>query len=191
MIDADPFGPGLGGNREKLKTSEYLRYGGLGVFLILLIVLYVFEFRHFDNTLRVKGLVIASLIVGALLGLLLGIRYRHRGADLTEKVQIFVFFIVISMIFMPLIGNLSNRLLSFRQAVPTEVEFVEERPYLSDRMGVIKGEEIKPTGYYLFFYHQQTLFRIKSKTARFGGLQRGDLIQLDIKKGLWGWQVVY
>ena len=190
MFDGDPLGPSLGGNREKLTASEYLRYGGMGVGLILLIVLYVFEFKHFDRTLSVKGLVISSIVVGLLLGLFLGYRFRHLAKDLTERVQIYVFFAVICMIFMPLLGNLSNRLLSFRPATATEVEFIQETPYLSDRLGVIEGQEVKPTGYYLFFYHKQQLHRTKNKAPQFPNKQRGDLIQLNIKKGLWGWEII-
>ena len=94
------------GNRIKLSRKEYLIYGGAGLAFLGLIVLYVFEFAAFDRTLEVKGLLFRSAYVGLLIGVLLGYFFRDSGKDLTEKVQIFVFFILITIIFITIIISL-------------------------------------------------------------------------------------
>lgn len=179
-----------GGNRLRLSRSEYLRYGGLGLLFVLLIVVYVFEFKYFDRTLNVKKLVVGSLLFGLTLGLFLGYKYRSSARDLTERFQIYTFFVFICVIFMPLFGNLSNRLLSFAPARVMEVEFVEESAFYASNYGVIKGEKIKASGYYFFFYRDGKLERIKNNKPLFPDKARGDMVPLRVKKGLWGFQLV-
>lgn len=183
----DNFDMGSGGNRIKMSRAEYLRYGGLGLLFILLIVLYVFEFKYFNLSLGIKPLILASLLFGLLLGLFMGYRFRKSAGDLTERVQIYVFFVFIFMIFMPLFASLSNRLLSFRAVQMEEVEFVDQSANYSSRMGLIKGETVKPTGYHSFFYRNNHLYRVKTKQALFSPEQeRGDRVAIPIRKGLWG-----
>ena len=189
LFDDFSFGS-FGGRREILKTREYLIYGGLGLIFILLVVLYVFEFRVFDRTLEVKTLVIRSLLFGILPGAWLGYLFRRSGKDLTEKVQIYVFFILMSVLFMPLFGSLTNRMLSFRPVRTVQVELEGETPFYASRFGVIKGEKIEPTGFYTFFYYNGHLERLKSKQALFPGKERGDQVDLDLRKGLWGYDLV-
>lgn len=183
----DNFDIGSSGNRQILSREEYLKYGGLGVTFILLIVLYVFEFKYFNLALGIKPLILGALLFGLLLGLFLGYRFRKSGTDLTERVQIYVFFVFLCVIFMPLFASLSNRLLSFNAIHQEEVEFVEQNASYSSRMGVIKGEHIKPNNYHSFFYRDNQLYRVKTKSPLFSPDQeRGDRVSISVQKGLWG-----
>ena len=69
------------------------------------------------------------------------------------------------MIFMPLFASLSNRLLDFKPLELREVEFFEEVPFYASRYGIMEGEQIKPSGYYSFFFHEARLERIKNRSA--------------------------
>lgn len=184
---SENFDIGSSGNRIKLSRLEYLKYGGLGLLFIGLIVLYVFEFKYFNLALGIKPLILGSLLVGLLLGMFMGHRFRKTAEDLTERIQIYVFFVAIFMVFMPLFASLSNRLLSFSTIQQTEVEFVEQNAYYSSRMGVIKGEEIKPNSYHSFFYHKDKLYRVKTQSPLFSSeLEGRETVVIPIKKGLWG-----
>lgn len=184
------FFPFSGGNRERYKASEYLLYGGAGFLIIFLIVLYVFEFSHFNRTLNARRLVVGSLLVGVILGVILGRRFQDSGEDMTEKIQIYVFFIFICGLFMPLFGSLANRLLSFSAATPVPVEFVEEKPFYSSLYGMLRGERARTTGYYLFFYKDQRLHRIENKQPMFPNAQQGDTVAVPVKRGLFGVEFV-
>jgi hypothetical protein len=174
--------------RERMKGAEYLRYGGLGLAFIGLVVLYVFEFPYFHNTFAASILVFYSLIIGLIVGLVLAYFFGGSAKDLTETIQIYVFFVAMAMIFMPLFGSLSNRLLDFNPLELREVEFVEEVPFYSSRYGVLEGEEIKPSGYYSFFYHEARLERIKCNKPLFFESKRGDNVEVFVKRGFWGFE---
>ena len=176
------------GRRERLQASEYLKYGGIALLFIGLVVLYVFELPYFHNTFSAINLVLWSLCLGLILGAFLAHRFSDSAQDLTEMIQIYVFFIVMCMIFMPLFGSLSNRLLDDERVELREVEFVDEVPFYSSRYGVLKGEQLEPTGYYCFFYHEAHLERIKSDRALFFEKKRGDNVEIFIKKGFWGFE---
>ncbi|MBK8706347.1 MAG: hypothetical protein IPN33_24145 [Saprospiraceae bacterium] len=99
---------------------------------------------------------------------------------------------LIPALLMPLAAGLSNRLLSSHPTVPTPVIFESEKPFYSSLFGFIKEDKGKPTGYYLFFYHQDRLYRVENRTAQFGGVQRGEEVLLPMRRGLWGavWVIV-
>ncbi|GJM36166.1 MAG: hypothetical protein DHS20C18_51670 [Saprospiraceae bacterium] len=177
-------------NRSSLPIREKIKYLLLSLTLIGLVVLYVLEFNFFHLTFNLPGLIIKGLIVGLVLGIGLAIYYQKQASDLTERVQLYVFFIVLCMIFMPLVVSLSNRLLNFAEPVMLQAEYVDIEPYYSDRFGLTKGEKIKPSGYFLFFYYNNRLKRIRLENPPFQDYARGATIVLPVKKGLWGHAVV-
>ena len=171
-----------------MKASEYIKYGGLGLLFIGLIVLYVLEFKYFHNTFATSVLVFYSLLVGLIVGLILAYLFRASATDLTETVQIYVFFVSMCMIFMPLFGSLTNRLLDVSPLELREVEFVEEMPFYSSRYGLLEGEKMEPSGYYSFFYHEARLERIKTDRPLFFESKRGDNVEIFVKRGFWGFE---
>ncbi len=156
-----------------------------------LIALYVLEFRWFDRTLNMRSLALYAMGAGALLGAALAWRFSRQAQSLVERVQLYVFFIVFCTLFAPFFASLSNRLLSPHGIHPRAVEFFEQRAYLADRFGLTKEEEIEPTGYYTFFYYEGQLRRVKSKLPLLPlEIKRGQRVELLMKKGLWGYDVV-
>jgi hypothetical protein len=171
-------------NREKIKAAA------ITALIIGAVVLYVLEFQYFDRILNVRGLVLVSLALGALLGFALARRWRHTAGDSLERFQLHAALVVLCALFMPLLGSLSNRLLSPFPARVETVEFVEESPRIASRFGVIRGEEPVANQYTLFFYRENRLRRIKNQRAHFSEQLRGDSIPLPFRRGLWGYEVV-
>ena len=79
---------------------------------------------------------------GSNLGVFLAYRLRKFGKDLTDKVQIYVACILLCALFSPLMGSLSNRLLSFHPTTPQAFEFFKEEGYVSSRFGILEGEDV-------------------------------------------------
>ena len=173
-----------------MKRNAYLLGFGAVLLVIGLIVLYVFEFRFFDRTLEFNRLFVGSMLLGGVAGFLLGYRFRGAGRELIEKVQLYVFFIVLCALFAPLFGSLSNRLLSWRGTRDVSVEFVNEEPRFASPYGVIIDEPLEANRYYLFFYKDGVLYRIKTDTLHYPDLESGDTIVLPMRRGLWGFDVV-
>ncbi|MEL7020606.1 MAG: hypothetical protein AAGK47_03285 [Bacteroidota bacterium] len=175
---------------EKMTRWEYVKYGGLAVFLLVLIVLYVLEFPHFSNTFDMKSLVLWSLLLGAIVGMGIGYGFRKEAADLTERVQLYLFLMVLTMIYAPLVGSLTNRLLSFDTASAEAVEFVETVPFYADRFGILKGEQIRPNAYHTFFYRQGRLSYVRSSTPLFPDAKMGATVEIKTRQGFWGYDCV-
>jgi hypothetical protein len=179
-----PFG---GQNREQLKKSEYA-LGIFGTFVIFMVVfLYTFEVKYFSNTFEIKSLISRSLMVGLLVGISVGFYFSKRFNDGLEKLKMFVFFIVISLLLFPLLGSLSNRLLSFSPKQKIEVELQSQEAYLQSRFGRIKTKN-KKDGVFLFFVKNQKIERVKTKEILFPDSQKGDRVYIVTKKGFWEYE---
>lgn len=175
-----------GNNRYEMLRSDYGKaFFGAGL-IILVIVLYVFEIRHFNNTLGVKGLVISGLVVGALLGLLLASQLQKYADELIEQFQIYITAMLLTMALMPLLVSMTNRLLSFHPIEKERVEFVQSDPFISSRFGHLPEQEIE--GYHTFVIYRNRLERLKSKTVLFPNASKGDQVDLTLRKGLWGFR---
>lgn len=150
------------------------------------IVLYVKEFYYFNRTFALGRMVGIAMVVGLLVGWLIYLRMRRFAEDGVDRMRVFAFCVIPTILFMPLIASLSNRLLSSGEGVETPVSFVSQEPFLSDRGGLIKGEKIQPSGCRLFFYEGEKLHRIINNQCNYGQQHRGDTIVLELHKGLWG-----
>ncbi|MFK8005054.1 MAG: ABC-2 transporter permease [Saprospiraceae bacterium] len=179
-----PFG---GQNRAKLKKSEYT-LGILGALAVLLVAfLYAFEVKYFSNTFEVEGLVWRSLFVGVLVGITAGYFFSKQFNDGLEKLKLYVFFIVISLLLFPLLGSLSNRVLSFSPKQKIEVELQSQEAYLQSRFGRVKTKK-KKDGIFLFFVKDQKIQRVKTKETLFPNSKKGDRVYIVTKKGFWGYE---
>jgi len=157
-----------------------------GLLLLALVALYANEFYFFHRTFQVGRLLWWSALLGLALGVALGWRFSRVVEDLVERIQVYIFCIVLTTLFMPLLASLSNRLLSPHPAEWETVTFFEEKAYISERFGMMEGEKVKPRGYYLFFLRGGAMYRIDNRHRTGGTLQRGDTFDIPVRKGLWG-----
>jgi hypothetical protein len=120
---------------------------------------------------------------------LIAFRLQKSAEDSVARMQIWAACLILCALFAPLVGSLINRLFSIR-AAPQTFLFFDERPYASSRFGWIEGEKISPDGYYIFITRNGKLERIESKKPRFEGVERGAEVELPVRKGLLGFDVV-
>ncbi len=72
----------------------------------------------------------------------------------------------------------------------TTFEFIQEEPYGASRFGIIEGQEPTVEGYFIFFVRNGQFERIKSPVPKFPNKEKGDEIQLAIREGFWGYDLV-
>ena len=159
------------------------------VFFIGLLWLYVREFRIFSNTIGVKGLVWGAMAAGLLVAVGTLYYFRARFQPLNRHLTELALLVVLSVFFAPLFASWLNR--AFGHQVEQSFEFVAERAYLASGYGILKGEALKPTGYYLDVRQNGQLYRFQYKSQAYFPLTRpGESILLPLRKGLFGVRVV-
>jgi hypothetical protein len=173
-----------------MQWKEKLRYALYALALVLMIVAYVFEFKWFERTVNFGTLALISLLFGLAIGLLWGHSYARQEFELTEKIQVYVYFCVMCMLFSPLVASLSNRLVPLYPVREEVADFVSQEAYYASRVGLLKGEDPVPTGYELRFYYRQKIRTIDRPEPFPIDLERGAPILLRIRTGLWGFEVV-
>jgi len=176
-----------------MEASEKRTYQKVMLFAFTLfgiIFLYANEFHYFSNTINVSRLVLASVLVGLVIGGYFIYKYVPRFNDPFEKAIIILVLILFTAGTMPLIASLSNRLFSFRQMKMEEVTLFQEEMYGESRFGILEGEGPPVDGFYLFFIRDNHLERIKTSDPNFRGLPKGAKIKIPIKRGLWGFDIV-
>lgn len=171
--------------------AKYKILAWLGMLAFVgLITVYTFEFHWIENTFDAGKLVSRSVFAGVLAGILTGFLWRKKADDLVARLRLWSACLLLPAMFAPLIGSLTNRLLSPHPERLIHVEFWQETAYAEERFGFIKGEKVEPEGYYIFVVRDGEIKRFDSKIPRFPSVQRGDQIELPVKKGLWGFDVL-
>ncbi len=167
-----------------LKTRLLIFFAVLA--LLGVVVLYVLEFQWFQNYLDLRPMLLGSLVVGILLGIFLGFRFQKSSDDLAEIMQIWSACVILPLFLMPLFASLANRLFAKQAIEQIQVEFWEEKAYIQSRYGILKGEKLDKTGYFVFVVKDGEILRLQSKTPRFPNAKKGDKVNLPLRKGLFG-----
>lgn len=173
-----------------LKSKLLIFLGTLGLFGV--IGLYIHEFQWFQNYLHPSGMVVGSLVFGAVVGLGLGFYFQKRGEELVDRIQIWTVCLVLGVLPMPLLASLTNRIFAAQAATETKAQFWQTSKH------VIKGGVGRPifllqdpnkqdvVGYFIFLIVDGEMVRVESKTPRFADNQQGDTVSVPIRKGLLG-----
>lgn len=154
-----------------------------------LIWLYVREFAVLSNTIGAKNLVLGSVLVAALLAAAALWRWRERFKPWERHIPEVLFVLIFSVLFAPLFGSVLNRTLG--KTGHQSFEFVSETPYIASNYGILKGEKLKPTGYYLTVKERGRALRFRYKTQSYYPLTKpGETVLLPVRRGLFGYRVV-
>ncbi|MBK7408875.1 MAG: hypothetical protein IPL49_05480 [Saprospirales bacterium] len=173
-----------------MRWQQKLLISLIALALLGLVVVYVFEFYYFQRTFHVQRLLLTGALIGAGVGAALGWRFSRVVEDSVERIQVYVFCIVLAVIFTPLLVSLSNRLLSPHPVQWEDVLFFEEKPYISERFGILKDEKVQTAGYHLFYSREGEIYRMDNRHKMGVSLKRGDIFQIPVRQGLWGFSWV-
>jgi hypothetical protein len=171
-----------------LSWKERLLYATLTLAVLGLVVVYALEIYYFKRTFNPASLFIGGGAVGLVLGLFAGRRFSRTAEDAVERIQVYLFFTALTVIFTPLLASLSNRWLSPHPPRAERVIFFEEKPYRQERFGLLfwASPSDKPRGYYVFFMRDGKLERIDNRAPLSPPLKSGDSMEILVRKGLWG-----
>jgi hypothetical protein len=175
-----------------MQTSD-TRFKLLALFAVLVFFaltwLYVREFAVLPNTIGAKGLILGAMTAAALAASGVLWYWRERFTPWSRHLPEVSLLLVFSVLFAPLFGSLFNRALGKTEYQP--FEFVSEAPYLASNYGILKGEKIKPTGYFLTVKENGLELRFKYKAQSYYPLTKpGETILLPVRTGLFGSRVV-
>jgi hypothetical protein len=150
---------------------------------------YVREFAVLSNTIGAGWLAGGSMLfTAAVVGGLLW-RSRARFTPWERHLPEVLFMLIFSVLFAPLFASWLNRGLG-SEGFQT-FEFVSETPYFASGYGVLKGEKLEPTGYFLTVKDAGRSRRFKYKSQRYYPLTPpGEPISLPVCRGLFGARVV-
>lgn len=171
-----------------LKSKLLIFLGVLAIFGV--IALYINEFKWFQNYLHPQNMILGSLLVGVLVGVLLGFRFQKKGEELVDKIQIWTVCLVVTLLPMPLLASLTNRLFAEQKPYETQVQFWQESKHIISggiRMPLIlfqEGNKRDVVGYFIFLIIDGEMVRVESKTSRFSEINQGDTVTVPIKHGL-------
>lgn len=165
-------------------------YAFLGVLVFVASIwLYVREFPYFSNTIGVGKLVGVSLMAALLLGGGILWFWKAHFKPWERHLPQVLFILLFCPLFAPLLASLLNR--SAGETTYMKFEFIAETPYFSSNYGLLKGEKIRPTGYFLAVRDGDLGYRFRYKQQAYYPLTKpGETILLPVKKGLLGFQVV-
>ena len=158
--------------------------------LIIIMTLYVLEFEHIGNTIKVSELMKIALLIGLSVGIYLGWKFQNKGEEQVDRIRIWSACIVLSLFFAPLIGSMTNRLVPRSGVKYKTFEFMEEKTISSSEDDLLINQETGPDGCHLFVYYEGAIHRLKRKRCNYANLKQGDQIKLPVRKGLWGYEFV-
>ena len=162
---------------------------GLGI--IALVVFLFMEYRFFNLTLDLKKLIITGIILGGLIGALIAYILRKKLADSSlATFQLFLFFMAGGCIFGPFATHLTNRVLPQEGTHLRQFEFFEVQTNLDGLNLDPQKKKEAITDRDLIIVRNRALYSIEIFDDRFDNVNRGDLIQLKLKKGFCGYEFV-
>ena len=174
-----------------MKSESRTRLFALLAVLVFfgLVWLYTREFSVLYNTIGGKMLVGVAMPAGLVIAGGILWRRRDRFTPWERHLPEVLFILLFCVLFAPLFASLLNRSLGTTQY--QSFLFISESPYLASNYGVLKGEKIKPTGYYLTVAEDGRALKFKYSSQPFYPITRpGDTILLPVRKGLFGFRVI-
>jgi membrane-bound ClpP family serine protease len=175
--------------RKRVKPAKgEWPYVVLGVFLFFgTIFLFVTEIDNFPFTTNLNFFVILFGIIGLLLAIALSIHYG-KGTKGIERSKLTLLFVIFVTLIVPVWAHFINRTIVI-QSHNENVEVFENS--LSDlTLNPKLVEATLENGFYLFLAHKQRLLKVKTKREEHLAIKEGDLIEVTLCRGIFGFEFV-
>ncbi len=151
---------------------------------------YLHEVPYFSNTFDMSYLFFRALILGALAGAALGWFVIKKVTDTSDRVPIFILCVVGCMVIFPLKASFINHFFAKNAPFTIKVSFQKEEPLRTSRFGIARNGVITADAFYVHFIKDGKMERIRSKNQSFQTVEKGQEIELPIKKGFFGFEFV-
>ena len=160
----------------------------VGLFFAV-ILLFVLEIPYFSNTIDANRMVGLSMLIGLVFGSFIGYYFSRNERQWMDRLIITTLFATIISLCSPLLASISNRTLS-KPPASQSMTFIRSEGRIAERYGVFKGQQV-PIGHYnLYLLNKDELLHLQSEVNPFEGVSAGEKVEIPIKKGLWGFEVV-
>ncbi len=163
-----------------------------GLFLLMLGWLYASEYQYFDNTLNIKKLLFIAAGIGGAVGILLGLFLsRTDKGDTVTQVQSVLFCFFIGVLTIPMIAAKTYRYFAVETPVVKQFTFLKQTPIYTKPFGQTKMETFTPSYFLIYLIDDNShSIRIKSTKEWLQNSDKGKTIELPVKKGYWGYDIV-
>jgi hypothetical protein len=151
---------------------------------------YVHEVPYFSNTFDIQYLFFRALFLGALVGVLLGWYFMRKMTDATDRIPVFLLCLVVCLVIFPLKVIFINHYFAKNTPLSIKVLFEKEEPLRTSRFGVAKNSLVTVDAFYVYFIKDGESDRIRSRTQSFRTVEKGQEIELPVKKGALGFDFV-
>lgn len=170
-----------------LRTRMYAILGVLG--FVACVLAYVREFPHLNNTIGVGKLVFWAMLAALLATLAAIVVKRQRFLPLKKHLPELVLVLIVPILFAPLAASCLNRWVG-RDGYHS-FEFLSEKPFIPGNIALFDRRQPRPDGWELFVREGYTGYKFRyRKQAYFPISKSGDNIQLPVRRGLFGFEVV-
>jgi hypothetical protein len=170
-----------------------MKYILIAVNIIIVLTLLVRAIINgfFSNTIGIETFVTILLTIGLFLALFISNRYikSRKIKDRIEKTQVTLLICTISMLTLLAIGVNLNYLVSMRDAGLKNIPIMEIQPFYKTSGGIIKGEIVKPSGYFVKIFYQGKQERLQFKSIENYQQFVGQTVGLHLRKGILGFDV--
>ena len=151
---------------------------------------YVHEVPYFSNTFDILYLFCRAAFLGALVGALIGWFVSKKMTDSSDRVPVFMLCLVVCLVVFPLKAIFINHYFAKKDPLSIKVIFEKEEPLRTSRFGIVRNSVVTADAFYVHFTKDGNSERIRSKTQSFRTVERGEEIELPIKKGFLGFEFV-
>lgn len=151
---------------------------------------YVHEVPYFSNTFDILYLFCRAAFLGALVGALIGWLVSKKMTDSSDRVPVFMLCLVAGLVIFPLKAIFINHYFAKNTPLSIKVIFEKEEPLRTSRFGIAQNSVITADAFYVYFIKEGNSERIRSRTQSFRTVEKGQEIELPVKKGFLGFDFV-
>lgn len=164
---------------------------GINLLFIFALLMRAILSGIFANTFNIETLVTFLLLLGLLLALYLSYRYikSKNIVENIEKTQTILSICLISTLTFVSLGINVNYIFSLNDEGNKVLPVLEIQPFYKTVGGIIKGEIVKPSGYYVSILYQSKKERLKFEKIENYQQFVGQNTAFHIRKGILGFDV--
>lgn len=171
----------------KLNRSDIIKVLLSIMGFVLFVFIFIHEIPYKINVFKLPLVLSISAAVGIIFAITVGYTVSKKLDELIEKFQVYVGSVILCTILFPLVINLSNRIYTVKTNEILYLIEVEEMFGMILKGPIQKGKLPEPTAYLIHLKrHDDSIEKVRVTNNIAEGLNRGDLINLSVEKGIFG-----